>query len=163
FAPDSGTPGGSGFVTLTTDQTSTLPVATPQPITGQKEFTNPNNIFNAFTGKLLTLADTTANPLLTATQSGTGSSATFTSSSSTNATVNIAQSGTNAGVSFGSGNGANIYFQDGGAAQRLGVGSQTNELQFFIPTGMHMSITSGGDLQAASNPQEFVRFDATSK
>jgi hypothetical protein len=65
-------------------------------------------------------------------------------------------------LDFGLGYGSpNIYYYNGGAGGRYGVGIGSAELQFFIPSsgGAHISFNTGGDMQA-SGTNEIVRIDA---
>ncbi|MDP1694804.1 MAG: hypothetical protein Q8L34_04655 [Candidatus Woesearchaeota archaeon] len=68
----------------------------------------------------------------------------------------------NAGnINWGTGFGSNaLTLYDGGNSLRYGLGSQSNEMQFFVPNNTHISFNKGGDLQA-SGTNELVRIDTS--
>lgn len=53
---------------------------------------------------------------------------------------------------------ANVWLYNGGVGARYGFGIQSNEMQFFTPSGGHYSFNIGGDLNA-SGTNEGVRID----
>lgn len=92
---------------------------------------------------------------------GSGAKFTFSDAVDIDGTLNIlGTGGTNRTLNFGANFSAGaIWFYDGGATGRLGIGVRSSEFQFFVPSGNHYSWNTGGDLQT-SGTNEWMRLDS---
>ncbi|MDX2289866.1 MAG: tail fiber domain-containing protein [Hyphomicrobiaceae bacterium] len=76
------------------------------------------------------------------------------------ANVGIGTASPGAPLSFAAATGAKIHLYDGAAGNRVGMGVNASELQFFMGNSNHISFNKGGDLQAVGT-NELMRIDAS--
>lgn len=77
----------------------------------------------------------------------------------TNKRLGIGAASPGAPLSFAAATGAKVHFYDSTAGNRVGIGINAAELQFFMGNSNHFSFNKGGDLQPVGT-NELMRIDA---